>query len=75
MEVLTRPVGCCALDSVFLNLLALIVDTSQKSLGLQGGPGETESSKSLNSGIVFSEVVIPVCFTNYPSCSLLVSPQ
>lgn len=51
----------------FLNLLVLITDTCQE--------GQKLSSKSLNSGFVYLDVVIPVCFENYQSCSLLVSPQ
>lgn len=51
----------------FLNLLVLITDTCQE--------GQKLSSKSLNSGFVYLDVVIPVCFENYQSCSLPVSPQ
>ena len=37
-EGISQTVGHCALESVFLNLFAMIMDTFQRSLGLQGGP-------------------------------------
>lgn len=73
-KALVRPVGRCAQESLIFSLFALVVAASQRSLGLQGRPARFW--KTVNSGIVFLDMRIPVCFKTIfraASWSLLIS--